>query len=204
MANNRINKLLRIIINKQNKKRLKAKEDFSVISSNCYGAIILHDLGLQFNSPFVNLWVKPKDFIKYLKNIEYYNSLEMKFKKEKNIDYPIGVLDDIKINFQHYSTEKEAKEKWESRKRRINYEKLFIMFTDRDGCTYEDLKEFDSLPYDNKVVFTNKEYPDIKSCFYIKGFENEKCVGHCYEFISPLSNKRYLDQFDYVEWFNKQ
>lgn len=35
------------------------------------GAFICHDLGFQFRTPFVNLWLKLRDFIKYLENIEY-------------------------------------------------------------------------------------------------------------------------------------
>ena len=59
------------IINPINRKRLK-NHDITLLSNNCNGACILHDLGLKFNSPFVNLWLYPKDFIKYCGNIKYY------------------------------------------------------------------------------------------------------------------------------------
>ncbi|MGZ1316735.1 DUF1919 domain-containing protein [Lactobacillus delbrueckii subsp. bulgaricus] len=32
----------------------------------CWG-VIYHDLGLQFKSPTINLWFKPKDYIKFLR-----------------------------------------------------------------------------------------------------------------------------------------
>ena len=193
---------LRETINNENRRILK-NTNFSVISSNCNGAFILHDLGQRFNSPTVNLFLFPKDFIKFVKNLKYYISLKLEFIKEDGINYPVGKLEDIKIYFMHYKSEEEADVKWEERKKRINYDNLFIMMTDRDGCTYEDLKEFDSLPYKNKVVFTHIEYPEIKSSFYIKGYENEKQIGHIYEFLNETTGYKHYDEFDYVGWFNK-
>ena len=185
---------------KKQKKKLKNK-DLSVIASNCNGALILHDLGVRFNSPFVNLWIKPKDYTKLLKNFDGYMTKELSETTEDGIDYPVGKLGDVTIYFQHYDSFEQAKEKWNERKTRINKDNLFVLFTDRDGCTYEDLVEYDSLPY-NKVVFTNKPYPEIKSSFYIKGFENLDSVGHCFEYM-PGKKIKYYDQFDYVKWFNE-
>ena len=198
----RINGRLRPFLNKRLRKKMK-NTSFSLISSNCNGAFILHDLGLRFNSPFVNLWIKPKDFLKMLHNLKYYMSLDPVEVFEEGINYPIGRLDDIKVYFMHYDSFGDALNKWNERKTRIDYDNLFILFIDKDGCTYDDLLEFDKLPYDKKVVFTNKPYPEIKSAFYIKGFENKNSVGDCYNFIPFGFGKKYYDQFDYVGWFNK-
>lgn len=118
---------------------------------------------------------------------------------EKN--YPVGKLDDLTIHFMHYHSEQEAANKWVERTKRINLDNLFVMMTDRDGCTYQDLQEFDRLPFANKVVFTHKPYPELKSAFYIEGFENQTQVGDLFEF-SGWDGKKYYDQLDYVNWFN--
>lgn len=184
-----IEKLRQKYKNRQ-KRRLK-NQDVSVIASNCKGALILYDLGIRFNSPFVNLWIKPKDFIKMLKELDKYMKTELTETTELGIDYPIGKIGDISVYFQHYQTFAQAKQKWDERKKRINKDNLFVIFTDRDGCTYEDLIAFDNLDY-NKVVFTNKPYPDIMSSFYIKGFEDLESVGPCYEYM-PGKKKKYYD-----------
>lgn len=88
------------------------------------------------------------------------------------------------------------------RVKRMNYNNLFVLFTDRDGCTEQDLLEFDKLPYKKKVVFVNRPHPSIKSAVYIRGFEDEECVGPCMAYKSKISYRRYYDDFDYVEWFN--
>lgn len=175
--------------------------NFSILSSNCNGGVITSDLGIRFNSPTINLYMEPKDFIKFVNNLKYYINSELVEIKNNDKNYPVGELCDIKIYFQHYSSFFEAKQKWDKRKKRINYENIFIMFTDR-GLDNEDiLKEFDKIDFKNKVVFTSKKYNNIKSSFYIKGFEKICEVGVLSEFIE-ITGKRYFDEFNFVEWLN--
>ncbi len=197
----KVNQLFRKAINQQNKQRL-TNHHFSVISSNCNGAFMLHDLGERFNSPFVNLYLTPKDFIRYLKHIEHYQHQTITFPKEIQRHYPVGLLDDITLYFMHYHSEQEAVKKWQERTARLNLDNLFVIMTDRDGCCYEDLVEFDNLPFKHKIVFTHKAYPELKSTFYIQGFEHQQQVGDLFEF-SGWNGKKYYDQFDYVGWFNQ-
>ena len=184
-------------------KRLRLKNtDLSLIASNCNGAMILHDLNMRFNSPFVDLWIKPRDFIKMCQNLKNYMNYNLQFTAEEGIDYPVGILKDIRIYFQHYKTAKEAEDKWNQRRQRINYNNIFFLFTDRDGCSKQDLIDFDNLEYKNKAVFVHKPYPDIKSAVYIRGFEQNDSVGMCMNYKGCFSLKRYYDDFDYVSWFN--
>lgn len=199
-----INKLQRKAINKTFQQQL-TNQGMSVISANCVGAFILHDLNQPFNSPFVNLYLDPSDFVRYLQNITFYQAQTLQFIQTEK-PYPVGLLDDLKVHFMHYHSEQEAKEKWEARSQRLDFDNLFIMMTDKDsgkGAKYEDLKAFDNLPYQNKVVFTHKPYPEFKSAFYIKGFENKNEVGDLFTF-SGWNGEKYYDQFDYVSWFNQK
>ena len=199
-----INKLQRKAINKTFQKRL-TNQGMSVISANCVGAFILHDLNQPFNSPFVNLYLDPSDFVRYLQNIAFYQAQRLQFIQTEK-PYPVGLLGDRKVHFMHYHSEQEAREKWEARSQRLDFDNLFIMMTDKDGgkgAKYEDLQTFDNLLYPNKVVFTHKSYPEFKSAFYIKGFENENEVGDLFTF-SGWNGEKYYDQFDYVSWFNQK
>lgn len=56
--------------------------------------------------------------------------------------------------FVHYKTSEEALEKWETRKRRIDPDNLYIIGCEKDGCTYETIQRFDKLPYKNKAILT--------------------------------------------------
>jgi uncharacterized protein (DUF1919 family) len=191
-----------LIINKTNRKKL-TNNSFSLLSSNCNGAFILHDLKLGFKSPTVNLFISADDYIKFLERLDYYINCDLVEVVDEKYNYPLGVLDDIKIHFMHYNSFEEARIKWELRLQRFNKGNLFIMMTDRDGCTDELIRKFDNLPYKHKVIFTHKPYPEIKSAFYIKGFEDELQVGDLFKFKFHLAIKKYYDAFDYVTWFNK-
>lgn len=77
---------------------------------------------------------------------------------------------------------------------------------ERDGCTYEDIQAFDKLPYEHKVIFVHKPMPEIKSACYIPGTELDGTDGQWVQpltsYIHRFTSKRYIDQFDYVEFLN--
>ena len=196
----RLNVWMRCLRNQGFRRRLKNKK-FTIFSSNCNGAMITHDLGQQFRSPFVNLWLTSEDFVLFLEQPQKYLSQELAFMNSPYL-YPVAKLDDITLYFQHYSSEEEAREMWNRRKLRINWNNLFVMMTDRDQCTLDLLCRFDRLPYRNKVVFTCKPMPEIASAVYIPGFEKDQCVGICSEFVDNWRGIRYYDSFDFVDWLN--
>lgn len=182
---------------------VKIDEDVSVFSSNCTGSLYLHEHHMRFNSPFVNLWIRPAEYITLLSDLDRYLNSEMEFIFDENVTYPVGLLGgDVKIFFQHYKTEQEAVDKWKERCKRINKDKVRVIMVQRGKCSYEDLKNFEQLPYEHKVCFTYKEYPEFKSTYYIRGFEKKKAVGDLFEFESLFSLKKYYDQFDMEAFLN--
>ena len=180
--------------------------NITLISSNCTGGGILRDLNLPFTSPFINLFIKPHDFIKLCENLEHYmgsafHDVYSEPHPEGGV-YPVALLDDIPIHFMHYSSAEEAFAQWEKRKARMDWDNIYILCTDRDGCTYEDLLRFDQLKYRHKAILCNQKYPEIQSAFYIPGFENQNSVGNIINYINDHTYKKYYDLFDYVGWFN--
>lgn len=189
------------IIGKKMRKKLKNSE-FTIISNDCTGGTIYHDLRMKFLSPTINLYMNADDFIKFCENLKEYINKTIVEKKQHEFDFPVGMLGDITIFFVHYDTFEEAKLKWEERKKRINLENLYIYMNDRNNCTEKNIYNFDKLCYKNKVIFTNKCYPSINSAYYIKGFDKMKEVGIMTKFITPFSIKRHYDKFDWVKWLN--
>lgn len=131
----------------------------SIISRHCWGGLLYHRLGLQFKSPFINLFLKDIDFNKLVKNFSHYMNQELKYIEDGydpilKSNYPIVKLDDITIYFNHYSTFEEAKNKWEERKKRINYDNLFFETSTED---IEVALEFDSIEVENKLCFCMDE-----------------------------------------------
>ncbi|MBR2215117.1 MAG: DUF1919 domain-containing protein [Selenomonadaceae bacterium] len=87
----KFNNISRRIYNRYQQSRLQNR-NFSLIASNCNGGVMLHDLGLRFNSPFVNLWVRPTEFVLMCENLSYYLGQDLEFIREDDISYPIGLL----------------------------------------------------------------------------------------------------------------
>lgn len=189
-------------IDRNNRSKL-INQKVSIVASTCNGGVIYHDLGLQYRSPFINLWIEPDDFIKLLSDLRGYLSYDLQFIGKEGIPYPVAVLKDIYIYFQHYKTEEEAETCWRRRLKRMDYDNIAVFFTDRDGCTYETLKRFDNLPYERKIVFTHADYPELESAYYYDCFSEEQEVGVLTEYSNDKLKIRYLDEYDYVTLLNK-
>lgn len=190
------------LYNRRRRRRLKT-ENFSIIASNCNGSFLYHDMELAFLTPTVNLSMDMDDFVKMAENLRWYMEQEIVELKEEGQRYPLGLLDDVRINFVHYESFEEGVRKWEERKKRINWDNLFIVGTERE-CSYETIGRFDRLPYKNKVIFTHVEYPEFASALYMKGFERESQLGVLTNYRKQLLRRRYLDDFDAVAFLNGQ
>ncbi|MFT7214520.1 MAG: hypothetical protein ACI9XK_004788 [Granulosicoccus sp.] len=181
--------------------------NFSIIASNCTGTLPYRFLKMPYTSPTVNLFFFAPCYLKFVKNIEYYLSLPLKFKTSSNYkqgelvrtthgQYPLGELDDIEIHFMHYNSVGEATKKWNRRKTRINFDNLILVFTDKDLCTPELLKEFDDLPYDNKLVLTAKSWSDIQSHIRVPHFDGMSEIGDCYTRYDYLTHINFRELID--------
>ena len=181
--------------------RLKNRRP-TVIASNCIGTFMYYDMRLQFRSPTINLSFDMNDFVRFLENLNWYLAQPVVPYEDSRFDYPCGMIGDVEIRFNHYKTFAEAAEKWETRRARIDWDNLFIIGIDGDGCAYESLQRFDALPYKNKVIFTHKPYPEFTSAYHIPGFEAEGEVRQLTDFKPGLRIRRYMDAFDYISFLN--
>lgn len=68
---------------------------------------------------------------------------ELHFCDDPNYDYPIGILEDVKIHFIHYQNKEEAAEKWKSRKKRMDWNNLYIIGCEKEG--FETCKELGTI-----------------------------------------------------------
>ena len=201
--------IVRIPINIKNRKRWENK-DFTIIASNCIGGVIYHELGLEFRSPTINMYIKSSDFVKLCSNLKKYMKYEPEQVNQTEYNFPVMKISDITLYCVHYKTFEEAKEKWNQRKKRINYDNIYFIMSERDGCTEEDLKKFDMINNKHKVVFVHKNMDNIKSSYYIKGTENtgedkdiHKIIGLT-AYKGKWTGKRYIDDFDYVSFLNER
>lgn len=174
----------------------------SIIASNCIGTFIYYDMKLRYLSPTVNLSFDMNDYVCFLEDLRWYLEQPVVPFADDRFDFPCGMIGDVEIRFNHYKTFEEAAAKWEERKKRIDWDNLFIVGIDGDDCTYESLCRFDALPYANKVIFTHKPYPEFSCAHYIPGFEDREGVYRITDFRGGCRIRRHMDHFDYVSFLN--
>lgn len=174
-AKGRIQRYRRDIIVKKARKKLSA-QNFSIISQNCIGGVFYHDMHMKFLSPTINLFFKEPDFIRFVQNLEYYINTELRMVWGE--EYPIGYLDDIPVYFMHYRTCREAKDSWDKRKQRINWNKIIVIATDMEGFDNYTWKLWTEIPYP-KVLFTSVE----RKSQDVVSFPEYKGNGHVEDLI---------------------
>lgn len=187
------------------RKRLR-NQNPTIITNNCCGGFIYHDLGLKFNSPTINLTVQ--NYPLFLEHLEHYLSCNLVETNCGRYSFPTGKLisgefPDINLLFNHYRSFGEAQEKWMQRVKRVNYENIFFIMECYDNVYPEELESYKRLPYaKNKVVLTHSIHPEMSDAHYISSEKNNKFAwGRTFK-QRPFSGKRYLDDFDYVSFLN--
>lgn len=183
------------------KKQLKST-DFTIISNNCWGGMIYESYNLKKESPTVGMFFMAKDYVEFLSDLKGYISSELIFIKpeesrwkdmpqlaedERFGHYPVGVLSNgkntIELFFLHYHSEQEAREKWQRRIKRINWDRMLVKFNDQNGCTEKEVDDFMKLSFKNKLFFTCKHWPNEKEGWYtvIHQFPKHDSIMASYE-----------------------
>lgn len=158
------------------RKRMIKNHDFTIISNNCWGGYVYRRFGMPYLTPTVGLYFYADDFVKMCTNLRRYMDTPLEFisyteskykvdmerKGQQNV--PIARLDDIEVIFLHYKSREEAKEKWEKRAKRINYDNLIFKFSKMNLCSMEALAAFDVLECDKKFCFVPPEDAESIDC----------------------------------------
>ena len=185
------------------RRRLKNR-NFTILAPTCIAGIIYHELGCEFASPTINLWMHDKDFYKFARNLKDYLAHDLVF--VQGIDEtPTAYLNDILIHFNHYHSEQDAREKWNSRKARINYDNLFIIGGDNpDGgaVTDEEIASLSQIECVNKLVFTIRDLPLSYTMKLPKDPEKECINVYMFDKTNLLNRYVWEKKFDYVSWLN--
>lgn len=178
--------------------KLAGGGNLSIISCNCFAGRIMQDLKMEYNSPTLGLYFMFPDYIEFLQHLEYYlKEAKIEFVEhskyplgdERRADrsithhwYPIGLLGGkVEIHFLHYHTEEEAASKWYRRVKRVNFDNLLIIGMDQNRCTEEDIRVFDTLPFEKKIMFSTHDFAELKSNCFMKEFAGKESVGDPYK-----------------------
>lgn len=166
------------------------RSGISVISCNCTGGVVMSELNMLFASPTVNCYMDAPDFLKLCENLKEYLALEPTPRECRDIRYPVCALGDLTIYAVHYKSFEEFREIWDRRKSRVHYDRLFLIFADRDGFTEDMLPRIAQLPYP-KVLFAKRDYPGYDFVCRLPGYEKAACVGNVTDYRGCTGKRAY-------------
>ncbi len=137
----------------------------TLISQNCIGGVLYKDVQQPYRTPTAGLYFTSSDFIRFVLDLDRYLAMDLQMRWEE--EYPIGTLGDVQIHFLHYSTCREAKEKWLRRSARILRDRIVVICTDRDGFSDTDFQSFQTIPYPKVLITGNKAYRYHPDALYL-------------------------------------
>ena len=192
-------------------------KDFTLIARDCVGGVLYHQFKLKFQSPTINLFFEPEDFNVFCLNLKEYLEGKIIEMTDTGLDYPVGVIlpkknaqvhKPVKVHFMHYSSFKEALKAWNRRKRRINWDNIYVLSTmcyPKETATINSglISDWNKISYP-KVMLVNQKY----------GFDDEfvinkpkECDEYAWLLYSPdKSNpeKRVFNEFDFIYFLNNK
>lgn len=179
----------------------------TIIASDCLGSFIYHNLGLQFRTPTINLYIPKEDFWTFVGDLEEFLKAELVEIEDHSVPCPVGILKydgkRVRIEFTHYKTFAEAKNKWDTRKQRVDLSNLYITQV-ISHATEEDINTFDRLPYPNKLLVTAENVTNSKNVYpHPVFFKKNYRAGEILEYRTIFSLKRHMDEIDYVGFLNR-
>lgn len=182
----------------------------SILSNDCVGGVMAHDLGLPFRSPTVNLFFDSVDgFLTYVAGIGYYRSaplLDGGSLRQGGRRYPVGLLagsgrwPELKIHFLHYASFDHALKKWRERSERIDPAQLCVVLHAK-RMEPSELERFLRLPVERKVVLGYPTLPLSHPSIFKLHSLREFAPGRILDFRG-WTGRRYLDDFDFVSFLN--
>lgn len=190
------------------KKAKKCKRDkCSIVCNNCTGGIILHDLGMRFDTPTINtLFYSANDFIFFVLNIKAFAESELFRVIDSKYSYPVGemkVADRIvKVGFVHYSTFEEAKQKWKERFSRLDFDNMIILWEGK-GIGEDELTSLDDIEGQKIVISKVDSKLSSRFSFYQgSSIYDNWFSGKILEYKYIFGLKRFLDDIDYISLIN--
>ncbi len=180
--------------------------NYTVISNDCWAIDAYKLQNVMYRTPFIGTRIFAPCYLELLKDLRGYLESPLIFtnvsrynfmnKQRENRFFPIALLKGkVEIHFHHEFDEGIAKAKWERRLKRINWDNIYVKFSEDSGiCTEEHLEAFDQLYFPYKVCFTAKNYPHLKSTIFMPDYFEEGAPMY-------WLSKKY---FDVIGWFNKK
>ena len=188
------------------RRSLLNNQNFTIISNNCWGGKVYEYFNIEKKSPTIGAYFFAEDYIKFIYNLKYYLGKDIKIieakdskhreelKRRGQMDIPIGKIDDIEIIFLHYKDPKIAKEKFERRVKRINWNNLILKFSYMNNCTEEHLRKFDQIKGIKKILFVGENNNHYEDAYIVATGESGQIEDDTFYWKNNINIIKFLNQ----------
>ncbi len=194
------------------RRQLKTRS-FTLLSQNCLGGAVYDMFGLPFETPTINVFIEDENFVKLAEDPAYYLSRTPVPVTERyvepldpSIQYPKIRIEDIEICCLHEKNCTEAIENWERRRKRVRYDRLFVIANTWN--LHDDLSLIDrirKLPVPH-VIFTDLDLAgdDIVKLRGDLWYRDQRGIVRPNLTDMGENGKRlFEEQFDFLKWINE-
>ena len=189
--------------------------DFTIISQNCIGGVIYNNLGMEFKSPTINMFIEGENFVKLVENLDYYLSLPARALDDhfmdpidNNIVYPKIAVGDLELCCLHYKNCDEAICAWERRKKRINKHNIYVIGNTWNMHNDNELvrRLINNSPYKTIVFSTKESY--CEGTYMLPGniwkIDRRGVVRpNMTDYVKWGFKRQFETFFDYITWLNE-
>lgn len=179
--------------------------DASILATNCIGGELYHFLGTEFTSPLIDTSVKRNEFAQLCTHLrEYMDCAYDIVPTDRGFVLTLSGegLPPVRVRFPHDKTEEIVREKWEKRKRRINYDKL-VLVTDDQKMDESAYALFDQVPAWRKICLTARDRSrEYDWCYQLKVYEGLEKTGHYNDKDWKNGLWLFVRYFDFVSFLN--
>lgn len=180
----------------------------TIISRDCCGGYIYKRFGFQYTSPTIGLYMSNDDFLLFCLHIGDFLNVELlEIESCSKINYPIGILKtlwgNVLIHFLHYKSFDIAKEKWNIRKKRVDYSNIKIICDAKPKICEDFIIRFSQIPY-KKILLTScsdmKKYP---FCYNMKCYDMNITPDSLIK-KNPMSREySYIDEYNWINFLSE-
>lgn len=178
----------------------------SIICNNCLGGVMLHDLGLPFNSPTINTGIRnQKEFIFFVNHLDEIIDAPLVEISRSKYNVPAAMIDlrgqRIDVVFTHYADFDTGYDKWKQRMKRLDLNKIVVLLESPDVSS-EIIEAFSKIKYKKAIV--SKPIDNAPEYYVPLDIYDNWHPGKILEYKSLFSLKRWMDEWDYISFLNQK
>lgn len=176
---------------------------FVILSSNCIGGCLLHDLGCRFDTPTINMVIP--EFVTFCENWQQLLQLAPIPCPEEDCAFPVFQLGPVQLRGVHYPSDEAFLADWNRRAKRMLQKveegaEILLFAADTQLLAENAVERFEKLPY-RKVVFSANALP-CENCVIIPEFAGQPHVGDMTRYGDSQGRRLFEKYFNCVEFIN--